>query len=85
MTDYKTNGTLDYDGLRYVELVKRLKHVLKLSMDEACKKYTYDEALKYDPISSNIIESIKIIDKLIDNHMVRKQYEHICKVKENPT
>lgn len=69
---------LDYDGLRYVEVVKRLKTALKVSMDRACVKFTYDEALKYDPISSNIVESIKIIDKLIENHMDRK----IC---ENPT
>lgn len=70
--------TLDYDGLRYVEVVKRLKTALKVSMDRACVTFTYDEALKYDPIASNIIEAIKIIDKLIENHMDRK----IC---ENPT
>ncbi len=70
--------TLDYDGLRYVEVVKRLKTALKVSMDRACVTFTSDEALKYDPISSNIIEAIKIIDKLIENHMDRK----IC---ENPT
>ena len=70
--------TLDYDGLRYVAVVKRLKTALKVSMDRACVTFTYDEALKYDPISSNIIEAIKIIDKLIENHMDRK----IC---ENPT
>ena len=77
-----TVNRLDYDGLRYVELVKRLKHTLKLSMDEACKTYTYDEALKFDPIASNILESIKIIDKLIEKHMQRQQSQHIC---ENPT
>ena len=77
-----TVSVLDYDGLRYVELVNKLKHTLRLSMANAMGKYTYDEALKYDPISSNIIESIKIIDKLIENHMQRRQSQHIC---ENPT